>query len=201
MNETGKYSGTHAAEPYAVLSRNNTVLTFYYDNKREEFNKSMSIGPFSDWDEHWDGCSETIKTVVFDDTFADCTSIRSTAFWFFNCDDLTTIKGIENLKTDTVEDMFKMFDGCSSLTSLDLSGFKTSNVKDMRNMFADCSGLTSLDLSSFETGNVKCMSEMFADCSSLKSLDLSSFVKCMSEMFADCSSLKSLDLSSFKTGT
>ena len=147
MNETGKYSGTHAAEPYAVLSRNNTVLTFYYDNKREEFNKSMSIGPFSDWDEHWNGCSETIKTVVFDDTFADCTSIRSTAFWFFNCDDLTTIKGIENLKTDTVEDMFKMFRGCSSLTSLDLSSFKIGKVRKNTGMFTDCSDLLSLDSS------------------------------------------------------
>ena len=36
-----------------MLSQNNTVLTFYYDNKREEHNKSMSIGPFSEHDKRW----------------------------------------------------------------------------------------------------------------------------------------------------
>ena len=40
-----------------------------------------------------------------------------------------------------------MFDGCSGLTSLDVSNFDTSNVTDMGYMFDGCSGLTSLDVS------------------------------------------------------
>lgn len=201
---TGKNTGTHAAEPYAVLSQNNTVLTFYYDNKREEHSNSMSIGPFYEHDKRWGGCPPKIKTVVFDDTFADCPSIRSTAYWFYECYNLTTIKGIENLKTDNVEDMRKMFRGCSDLTSLDLSGFKTGKVVDMHNMFGGCSGLLSLDLSSFKTGKVEDISEMFRGCSSLTSLYLSSFktdkVRKMTGMFDGCSSLTSQDLSNFKIG-
>jgi surface protein len=34
-----------------------------------------------------------------------------------------------------------MFNGCSSLTSLDLSNFDTSNVTTMQYMFQDCTSL------------------------------------------------------------
>ena len=37
-----------------------------------------------------------------------------------------------------------MFDGCSGLTSLDLSGWNTSNVTNMDSMFSGCSKLTTI---------------------------------------------------------
>ena len=61
-----------------------------------------------------------------------------------------------------------MFDGCSSLQSIDLSSFNTTNVKDMSCMFLGCDSLQSIDLSSFNTTNVKDMSSMFWGCSSLE---------------------------------
>ena len=47
-----------------------------------------------------------------------------------------------------------MFDGCSRLSSLDVSGFDTSGVTDMTNMFNACTRLTGLDLSGFDTSKV-----------------------------------------------
>ena len=61
-----------------------------------------------------------------------------------------------------------MFNGCSSLQSINLSSFNTINVKDMFRMFAGCSSLQSINLSSFNTTNVEDMSDMFWGCSSLK---------------------------------
>ena len=99
--------------------------------------------------------------------------------------------------------MTGMFNGCSSLTSLDLSGFDTSKVTDTIGMFINCSSLTSLDLSGLDTSKVTTMYRMFNGCSSLASLDLSDFdtskVTSMSAMFSGCSSLTSLDLSGFDT--
>jgi len=192
-------------EPYAHLSEGNTVLTFYYDTKKED-RDGMSVGPFT-WfmgtNTSWNQQRETITTVVFDASFADCTSLTSTACWFYECRNLVTITGIENLKTDNVTDMSYMFSYCSGLTSLDLSGFKTDSVTNMRGMFSHCSGLTILDLSGFKTDNVTDMSELFSNCSGLTSLDLSVFktdnVTDMSAMFTYCSGLTSLDLSGFKT--
>jgi surface protein len=43
-----------------------------------------------------------------------------------------------------------MFDGCSSLESLDVSTFRTTSAQYIDYMFNDCSSLTSLDLSNFD---------------------------------------------------
>ena len=198
----GLVQGIRAQEPYAVLSNDNTTLTFYYDNNKEAMG-GMGIKPFSSQERpEWYTQHKTITTVVFDNSFAECTSLTSTAYWFTTCTQLTTFEKIGNLKTDNVIDMTRMFSGCS-MTSLDLSYFKTDNVTGMSWMFSGCSNLASLDLSHFKTDNVTDMSRMFSGCSSLASVDLSHFktdnVTSMSGMFSYCSKLTSLDVSHFKT--
>ena len=140
----------------------------------------------------------SVKTV----SFKDVVKPVSTAFWFYECKNLTSVV-FANLDTSAVTSMRQMFDNCSSLTSLDLSSFNTSAVTKMDGTFADCSALTSLDVSSFDTKTVTSMGYMFYNCSSLTSLDVSSFdtsaVTSMDSMFNNCSSLTSLDLSSFDT--
>ena len=105
--------------------------------------------------------------------------------------------------TSNVTDMHSMFAGCSSLTSLDLSGFDTSNVTYMSYMFQMCDNLSNVDLSSFSTSNVTNMRSTFESCGSLIRLDLTSFdtskVTDMAFMFTSCNSLTSLDLSNFDT--
>ena len=209
----GAVQGIYAQEPYAVLSDDNTTLTFYYDNNKES-RSGMSVGPFtynwrsganSGWavNSGWYDLRENITKVVFDDSFADCTSITSTAYWFYGCSNLTSITGMEKLNTANVIDMCDMFYKCSSLTSLDVSSFNTANVTNMGDMFDECSGLTSLDVSNFNTANVRHMSGMFRKCSGLTSLDVSNFntakVTDMMWMFYGCSGLTSLDVSKFNT--
>lgn len=196
---------TQAQEPesYAVLSDDNTKLTFYYDTNKESRN-GMSVGPFGGRDQRgWNNVVSSIITVVFDSSIFYCTSITSTAYWFHDCCNLTTVTGIENFNTSNVTSMAYMFCGCFSLTSLNVSHFNTSKVTNMSQMFAACFSLTSLDVSTFDTSNVIDMHAMFPGCSSLTSLDVSSFntsnVTDMTGMFADCASLTSLDVSHFNT--
>ncbi len=189
-------------EPYAVLSDNNTKLTFFYDDQKDA-RGGMGVGPFLPDSERWGGHQGEIVTVVFDTSFANCTTLTSTASWFAGCGKLTSISDISNLKTDNVTDMCYMFSGCSSLTSLNVSGFKTDNVTDMNSMFNGCSSLTMLDVGGLNTANVTDMYGMFGGCSTLTSLDLSNFktdnVTSMNRMFDGCSSLTSLDVSNFNT--
>jgi surface protein len=113
------------------------------------------------------------------------------------------IEGIENLNTENVTSMRDMFNGCSSLTSLDLTNFNTAKVTDMKLLFANCSALESLDLSMFNTENVTSMPSMFNGATNLKTLNVSNFntekVNNMGHMFANCPNLSSLNLSSFNT--
>ena len=62
-----------------------------------------------------------------------------------------------------------MFNGCSALTSLDLTNFNTAKVTHMNNMFEGCSALTTIYASDkFDTDNVSYGSDMFTGCKSLK---------------------------------
>ena len=189
-------------EPYAVLSENNTVLTFYYDKKKEERN-GMDLGPFSDGDERWGGHAADINTVVFNESFANCTTLNSTAYWFKGCSTLTVIENIGNLKTNNVTAMNEMFRDCSSLVSLDLSSLNTEKVSYMDMMFYSCYNLANLNIRSFNTSNVLSMGSMFFGCYALTNLDLSNFntekVGDMSNMFGQCGQLPVLDLSGFDT--
>ena len=74
--------------------------------------------------------------------------------------------------TSNVTHMGGMFNGCSGLASLDLSGWDTSKVTDMNSMFQFCNGLTSLDLSKWDTSKVSNMYSMFRGCGKLKTITM-----------------------------
>ena len=137
----------------------------------------------------------SIKNIVFDESFK--TYAPTSLSGFFNgCETLETISGLEYLNTEKVTEMYNMFNGCSALTSLDLTKFNTANVEFMDHMFEGCSALESLNLTNFNTENVTGMSCMFYGCSALKSLDLTNFntakVTHMNNMFEGCSALTTI---------
>ena len=109
----------------------------------------------------------------------------------------------KNIDTSLLTSMANMFDGCSSLTSLDVSNFVTTNVTNMGGMFSNCSNLTSLNVSNFDTTKVTNMRTMFYYCNRLKTINVSNLntsnVTDMGAMFYTCNALETLDLSSFNT--
>ncbi|WOG32690.1 BspA family leucine-rich repeat surface protein [Segatella copri] len=177
------------------------TLTFFLTSKEtlgeNEYELNSGANP-PGWKTH---CKEITK-VVFDTSFANAKP-TSCYQWFSLCENLTQIEGIENLNTENVTSMRDMFNGCSSLTSLDLTNFNTAKVTDMKLLFANCSALESLDLSMFNTENVTSMPSMFNGATNLKTLNVSNFntekVNNMGHMFANCPNLTSLDLSNFNT--
>ena len=179
------------------------TLTFHYDENKEATTATAKydLNSGSSWPEWVDAKNpkKTVTTVVFDSCFIDARP-TTTACWFYTFTKLNTIKGIENLNTDSVTNMKSMFYRCTSLTELDLSHFNTSNVTTMENMFYGLK-LTSLDLSSFNTSKVTTMKNMFYYCENLTSLNVKSFnTKNTTEMhgiFKGCKSLVELDLTSF----
>ena len=198
-------------EAYVAQSADKTMLTFYYDALRstrtgttwgiEETKKEWDT-TFPAWAGTNHVADRLTARVVFDASFRDFRP-TTTARWFNYYRELKQVEGVEYLNTQNVTSMRSMFNGCSGLTSLDVSHFDTQNVTDVYDMFSDCSGLTSLDVSHFDTQNVTNMSAMFWGCSGLTYLDLSHFntqnVTNMSYMFWGCSGLPSLDLSRFNT--
>ena len=189
-----------AAEGYAVYTQSNHTLTFYYGTKPSGAFGLNSGNNKPEWYNY--GTYAAVERVVFDPSFAQARP-TTTAYWFYDMENLTSITGLNYLNTSEVTNMNSMFYECRKLTSLDLSGFNTLKVTDMGYMFGYCRSLTSLDMSSFNTANVNNMLGMFFECRKLTSLDLSSFntakVTSMSWMFNGCYNLTSLDVSGFNT--
>ena len=201
-----------AQKAYVEKSKDETTLTFYYDNNRSSRNgKTWGIDEniynffgsrVSAWAGTYYSPNEVVTKVVFDASFQNFHP-TTTNSWFYNLKALTTIEGLKNLNTSAVTNMGSMFYGCSGLKELNVSNFNTSAVTDMRSMFSGCSDLRSLNLSNFNTAAVTNMSGMFRSCSGLTVLNLSNFntstVTDMSSMFSGCSSLTELNVSNFNT--
>ncbi|WP_315404910.1 BspA family leucine-rich repeat surface protein, partial [Hoylesella saccharolytica] len=170
-------------EAYVVKSTDGKTLTFYYDTLKASRTgtvfgiDSMQIDEI-DTVPAWAGNmiipDTMLAKVNFDTSFKDFRP-KTTSCWFANCNALKRISGMENLNTSEVTDMSRMFEGCISLTELDVTKFDTRNVTDMRDMFFECSALTKLDVTNFDTRNVTNMRCMFSGCSALTKLDVTNF--------------------------
>ncbi|WP_440421235.1 BspA family leucine-rich repeat surface protein, partial [Prevotella merdae] len=184
---------------YAEFDNATGTLTFRYKGVKSEGAYGLNEGRNLP---DWNNLGTNVKKVVFDASFASARPTNCYG-WFKDFTNLTTIEGFEYLNTENVTNMTGVFNGCSALTSLDLTNFNTAKVTDMKLLFANCSALESLDLSMFNTENVTSMPNMFNGAKNLKTLNVSSFntgkVKNMGHMFANCPNLTSLDLSSFNT--
>ena len=142
------------------------------------------------------------KTTLLTVEYLNASKVTVMNSMFQGCSNLTSLD-LSNWDTSKVTNMLNMFNGCNKLTSLDVSNFNTSNVTTMGNMFSGCYSLTSLDVSNWNTSKVTNMGSMFNGCNKLTSLDVSNFntsnVTSMAYMFQSCSNLTSLDLSNFDT--
>ena len=203
---------TMAATEY-VFSNNDVPATPFWgqqqymrkDVKTLTFQSSLQNAPGSAWDVSEAGDRSVLAWMDNGDLYVAADGAiapnSNASCLFQEFVNLKTIDFGNCFDTSSVTDMSSMFNYCTSLTSLDLSGFDTSSVTGMSVMFQNCASLTSLDLSGFDTSNVTKMAGMFSNCKDLTSLDLSGFdtsnVADMSNMFRSCTSLTNLNLSSF----
>ena len=175
---------------YAEFDGGTGTLTFRHGLSKPEEAYALNLG---ESEPGWLTHNKEIKEVVFDASFANARPTGSYK-WFYDCTNLATIEGFENLNTENMTKMSYMFFLCRNLSSLDLTNFYTGNVTEMWNMFGGCEGLTSLDLTSFNTANVTEMNFMFQGCSALTTIYASEmFVTDQVEgygMFKDCTNLK-----------
>ena len=94
----------------------------------------------------WNTPNNNINIVVFNASFANARP-KSCYAWFQGFENLKQIKGIENLNTENVTSMKRMFSNCSNLAELDVTNFNTANVTDMNYMFSNCRNLTTIYVS------------------------------------------------------
>ena len=164
-SDPGYFTGPEA---YAVFTPGNKTLTFYCDferSSREGTSYSMNIN-----DNTPDWCVEhrnDVERVVFNRSFANARP-TTTASWFNLMVNLQVINGMNYLNTSEVTSMHAMFRGCTSLTSVDLSGFRTDNLRETTYMFWNCTNLTTIYGSGdWNNASISSYANMFKRCTSL----------------------------------
>lgn len=196
-----------SAATVALAKMQNDTITFYCGDESEangesvmKVNTSRLAIPFSKYDT-WGVTCITIDPSFKQVKPTSTKNLFSTVQHYLSA--LTSITGLENLNTENVTDMSRMFFSCEKVTALDVSSFNTSKVTDMSSMFYGCKSLTGINVKNFDTKNVTNLSSMFEQCFDLASLDLSSFdtqnVTDLNSMFSNCKSLTSIDVSGFNT--
>ena len=128
------FSGFAQSTPYAVFNSNTGTLTFKYGDKTTD--ESGTVYDLNGFYPAWREKNSNITNVVFADSFKDARP-NSCLMWFYKCDKLTTISGIENLNTSEVTDMRWMFYRCEAFNQ-DISKWDVSEVKESISMFAGC---------------------------------------------------------------
>ena len=197
---TSQRAQAQTREAYVAQSEDKTTLTFYYDALRAtrtgttwgiEEKKKEGGTTYPVWAGTYQVADRLTTRVVFDASFRDFRP-TTTAIWFYSCEALKQIEGLEYLNTSEVKDMSGMFLGCAALTSIDLKNFNTQNVTDMSSMFFGCAALTSIDLKNFNTKKVTYMYEMFSGCAALTTINSNTTWQCpeSKDMFAGCTQLK-----------
>lgn len=157
----------------------------------------------------FNGCTSLIEVDVSNWNVDNVTDMVRV---FAACSKITAINGLTNLNTEKVKNFEYLFNGCSSLTSVDVTNLVTATATNLNGLFENCSQLTEIiGLDTWDTSNVEILgmpysySGIFSGCSSLPSLEgiynwNVGKVKNSSRIFTGCSSLTTLDLSNWDTG-
>ena len=192
---------------YAVYTAEDKTITCYDDGNMssrpgtykleliDNDNAGCGLNGFDD------NIKKVVEKVKFDPSFVSA-KFRSITRWFSSMSALTTIEGLQYFDTSEVTSARVVFNGCSSLETIDLSSLSMPKLQNANGMFLDCGAKT---IKLFKSGNQITSTEMmFMECESLESLDLNNLntsnVTTMENMFSDCPNLASIDLSSFDTG-
>lgn len=172
------------------LSLNNWV--FGYDRKTSPIKKIEGLVN-NPGVKHiqWNGMSSSYdalpEVLYIKDAFKGCTDLESAYV------KVQLGKG----EIHNCEEVSGMFDGCTSLKTVNLILMNGFAVSDFSRMFKNCSSLDVPTLTFSAVDNVVEMEEMFSGCSSLRSLDISNwyiggFGCDCTKMFSDCANLKQI---------
>ena len=188
-----------ASEAYTVYE--DGVLTYYYDNQRSSRTGTVELYNPANPGTRFASYYNDVLTAIIDPSFANAsfTSFRSLFFggsgrgYSYSLKNMTDIIGLENIDTYSATDLGQMFEGCKSLTYLDLRSFDLMEVQNVASMFSGCSGLEEviLGINQFELGSITNLYGMFNGCSSLHTIYCNADLTYLSatEMFSQCSSL------------
>lgn len=155
ISDAGELSIGPTSGNSGYLLSERIVTSWPWQDYAEEVRSAVFSGSIYFYRKQWSG--QPIETGEAQDLFAVLDGLVLSERRYSN---LTSITGFGSLKNLT--DVSSMFEGCTALTTLDLSSLDTTNVTKMAGMFYNCNLLSSVTFGNlFSTENVEKSEEPF----------------------------------------
>lgn len=125
----------------------------------------------------------------------DTSNVTNFQWMFYNCNNLTSVVGLENFNTSKATTFEYMFYGCEKLPDINVTNFDTSNATTLKGIFQNCKAVTTMDISSFSTEKVTVIHDIFQGCEKLEVVYANPYewpakASDKSNTFKDCKKLK-----------
>ena len=117
----------------------------------------------------WSGQASHVKRVVIDGSFASFQPVTAER-WFAGCSNLTSVQGLGNIDLSAACSVAGMFECCTSLVELDVSGLQTSSIEDFNGFVSGCSQMEGLYLGNLDMSNATTAAGFYSGCDNLKNL-------------------------------
>lgn len=198
-----------------IANEHSRYICYDFANLRSFNGTHLDTSTAEDMRQMFSDCGNLTKLTL---NSWDTSNVSNYYGMFNNCSSLTSID--LNLDTSSIDDasltdtdlasaitydertngicggLGHLFDGCSSLTTLDVSDWDTSKAQSLCYTFNDCNNLETLDVSDFDVSNVKTFDHTFQGLYVVDALDVSDWntgsAETMYSMFEDCCAVTSL---------
>ncbi len=155
--------------------------------------ETVDFGYASVYSSMFSGCSslETVEII--------CPRGTNYSGMFYRCTGLKRVKvsGSDSYGGPGAMDIDYMFEDCTSLINVDMSGLNTSALNNVSSLFLNCGSLEEIDMSQFDFSKAISVQSMFEGCYSLKKIDLTPIawnqnLYNVNNMFSGCIQLKEM---------
>ncbi len=125
---------------YGVFSPDGRTFTVCYGTDRIAKGGVL----FKKWNEpEYASARAKVEKAVIDESMKSC-NLNSLYAYFYGFSNMTEVEHLDYLDTRNVTTMAQMFDGCTSIETLDIRTFDTQNVTSFYGMFRNCSSLKTI---------------------------------------------------------
>lgn len=176
-------------------------LVSYWGDVRWSFNQGVltlegGVGEDTGMQSPWAGIANTVESVVIT---GDITAPADSSFLFAGFSQVTHYEGLNHLKLSQATTTRNMFADNQAVSSLDVASWDMSNVGEMWSMFDGCISLTQLELENWNVNQVYDL-DRFLYGTRLESVDLSNWhiaETYLQNTFSAMPELKRLNIANF----
>ena len=161
---------------YSYYNTSTKTLTFVYD---DQYGSRSNVEYYTgSADRRFSGYETEVTSIVVDQSLETLHRASWARLFYaggsgtteYHLSKVTSITGLQYIKTNLATDLTGMFNGLESIESIDISTFNTANVKSASWLFGSCKKLKTINLGDMKIDALTNTTYMFGYCYALEKI-------------------------------